>query len=81
MKLGAGRSGKSQLSFALLFMPKSGHVLTKDLKVMDATAISLMRENKIPIVVFSIHEEGSLADVLNGRGVFTIINGPGQEAI
>ena len=56
-------------------------VLTKDLKVMDATAISLMRENKIPIVVFSIHEEGSLADVLNGRGVFTIINGPGQEAI
>lgn len=51
-------------------------VLTRDLRVMDATAISLMRENKIPIVVFSIHEEGSLADVLAGRGVFTIINDP-----
>ena len=52
-------------------------VLTQDLRVMDATAISLMRENKIPIVVFSIHETGSLANVLEGRGVFTIINQPG----
>ena len=51
-------------------------VLTRDLRVMDATAISLMRENKIPIVVFSIHEQGALANVLNGRGIFTIINEP-----
>ncbi len=48
-------------------------VLSQDLRVMDATAVSLMRENKIPIVVFSIHEKGMLAKVLQGGGVFTII--------
>ena len=49
-------------------------VLARDLKVMDASAISLMRDNGIPIVVFSIHKRGSLADVLAGRGVCTIIS-------
>ena len=39
-------------------------VLARDLKVMDASAISLMRDNGIPIVVFSIHNRGGLADVL-----------------
>jgi uridylate kinase len=48
-------------------------VLARDLKVMDASAISLMRENGIPIVVFSIHTRGGLAEVLAGRGVSTII--------
>jgi uridylate kinase len=48
-------------------------VLARDLKVMDASAISLMRENGIPIVVFSIHARGGLAEVLAGRGVSTII--------
>ena len=48
-------------------------VLAKDLKVMDASAISLMRENAIPIVVFSIRTPGSLRDVIGGRGVFTVI--------
>jgi uridylate kinase len=48
-------------------------VLSKDLKVMDASAISLMRENKIPVVVFSIKEAGNLLNVLTGKGVFTII--------
>ncbi len=48
-------------------------VLARDLKVMDATAISLMRENSIPIVVFSIQERGGLADVLAGRGICTTI--------
>lgn len=50
-------------------------VLARDLKVMDATAVSLMRENKIPIVVFSIHKKGALADVLTGKGVCTVIEG------
>jgi uridylate kinase len=50
-------------------------VLSKELKVMDATAISLMKENMIPIVVFKIHEKGSLANVLTGRGVSTTIGG------
>ncbi len=48
-------------------------VLNKDLRVMDATAVSLMKENQIPIVVFSIHEPGSLADVLAGNGTCTVI--------
>src|SRR5499426_2156708 len=41
-------------------------VLARDLKVMDASAISLMRDNGIPIVVFSIRERGALLDVLTG---------------
>jgi len=48
-------------------------VLSKDLKVMDASAISLARESKIPVVVFSMQKDGALADVLAGRGKFTII--------
>jgi uridylate kinase len=49
-------------------------VLSKDLKVMDAAAISLARENQIPILVFSIHEKGSFARVVAGKGDFTIIS-------
>ncbi|MDA5193768.1 UMP kinase [Govanella unica] len=48
-------------------------VLSRDLKVMDASAISLCRENNIPIVVFSLQEQGELARVLHGEGKFTII--------
>jgi len=48
-------------------------VLAKDLRFMDASAISLMRDNHIPIVVFSIRERGSLMRVLSGDGVHTII--------
>ena len=49
-------------------------VLARDLKVMDASAISLMRDNGIPIVVFSIHTRGMLAEVLAGGGVSTTIS-------
>jgi uridylate kinase len=48
-------------------------VLARDLAVMDASAISLSRENGIPILVFSLHERGALAQVLKGRGRATII--------
>jgi uridylate kinase len=48
-------------------------VLSKDLKVMDASAIALMRDNQIPIVVFSIRERGNFLKVLKGEGVFTTI--------
>ena len=48
-------------------------VLSKDLKVMDASAISLMRESGIPIVVFSIRRPGALVDVMTGTGVHTMI--------
>jgi len=40
---------------------------------MDAAAVSLMRENDIPIVVFSIREKGAFGEVLAGRGVCTTI--------
>jgi len=49
-------------------------VLSRDLKVMDASAISLSRENGIPIVVFSIHERGNFSAVLKGRGRCTVIS-------
>jgi uridylate kinase len=48
-------------------------VLAQDLRVMDASAIALMRDNDIPIVVFSIRERGALMRVLRGEGVFTTI--------
>jgi uridylate kinase len=46
-------------------------VLAGNLKVMDASAVALCRDNKIPIVVFSIREKGNLARVLAGGGVQT----------
>ena len=48
-------------------------VLTKDLKVMDATAISLARENEVPIVVFSILEDGNFKNVMNGQAPCTVV--------
>ncbi len=48
-------------------------VLSDNLKVMDAAAVALCRENHIPIVVFSIREKGNLARVLAGEGVQTIV--------
>jgi len=48
-------------------------VLARDLKVMDASAVSLARENRIPIIVFSIHDRGSLPAVLSGQGRSTVI--------
>ena len=48
-------------------------VLARDLAVMDASAISLSRENGIPILVFSLHDRGALAKVLRGEGRATII--------
>jgi uridylate kinase len=48
-------------------------VLSRDLQVMDASAISLARENKIPILVFSIHNAGAFPSVMRGEGRFTVI--------
>ncbi len=52
-------------------------VLTQDLAVMDHAAISLARENDIPILVFSIYESGTFAKVLCGRGRYTIVQNEG----
>jgi uridylate kinase len=51
-------------------------VLAQDLRFMDASAISLMRDNAIPILVFSIRERGNLLKVLTGKGVHTTIEDP-----
>ena len=48
-------------------------VLSRDLGVMDAAAISLARENDLPIVVFNIHMPGAFAAVMRGEGRFTRI--------
>jgi len=48
-------------------------VLSQDLRVMDASAVSLMRDNEIPIIVFSIRNRGGLGDAIAGRGLQTII--------
>ena len=50
-------------------------VLQRDLKVMDAAAITLCRENNIPILVFSIQNEGEVSRVLHGQGRFTTVKG------
>ena len=50
-------------------------VLAQNLKVMDASAVALCRDNKIPIVVFSIREKGNLAKVLRGEGTQTLVTG------
>lgn len=52
-------------------------LLVKDLRVMDPSAVSLMRDNNIPIVVFSLREEGSLLKVLFGEGTSTTISNEG----
>ena len=53
-------------------------VLTDNLKVMDAAAVALCRDNDIPIVVFNIRERGNLANVLAGEGVATTVQQEGD---
>jgi uridylate kinase len=48
-------------------------VLGDDLKIMDAAAVALCRDNRIPIVVFNIRQPGNLAKVLSGEGMATIV--------
>lgn len=49
-------------------------VLHEELGVMDASAVSLARENKIPILVFSIHNKGAFSAVITGAGQYTLID-------
>ncbi len=48
-------------------------VLARDLQVMDAAAISVARENKLPIIVFNIHEPGAFREVMLGHGAYTTV--------
>lgn len=49
-------------------------VLTRDLKVMDASAIAMAKDNHLPIIVFSIKDKEAFANVVAGEGKYTIIN-------
>lgn len=49
-------------------------VLSRGLQVMDTAAVSLAKDNNIPVVVFSIHEPGGLVEVAQGRGTATIVS-------
>ena len=49
-------------------------VLQSDLKVMDASAIALMRDNKMPLIVFSLDEPGGFKGILNGEGTYTKVS-------
>jgi uridylate kinase len=48
-------------------------VLSRDLRVMDTSAVALARDNRIPIIVFSMHSPGAFASAVSGSGTFTII--------
>jgi len=48
-------------------------MLARDLAVMDAAAISLARENRLPIIVFNIHQPGAFTAVMKGEGRFTTV--------
>jgi uridylate kinase len=50
-------------------------VLEKELKVMDATAVTLCRENKIPIIVFKMLEKGNLKKIVIGENIGTVVGG------
>ncbi len=50
-------------------------VLSQDLHVMDAAAITLCRENNIPILIFSIQNKGEVNRVVAGAGRFTLVEG------
>ena len=50
-------------------------VLARDLQVMDAAAIALARESKIPILVFSITEHDGFANIFRGCGRYTVVEG------
>jgi uridylate kinase len=50
-------------------------VLAKNLKVMDATAVSLCRENRLPIIVFNLLKKGNIKRVIMGKSIGTVIEG------
>ncbi|MEO1314157.1 MAG: hypothetical protein AAFV27_09815, partial [Pseudomonadota bacterium] len=54
-------------------------VLTRNLKVMDASAIALARENSLPIIVFSLNAPGGLAGVVAGEGTYTVVGAEQTE--
>lgn len=54
-------------------------LLARDLRVMDASAVSLARDNGVPVIVFNIHNPGGFAQVMRGEGRFTVVNAQGVD--
>jgi len=48
--------------------------LQKDIKVMDATAISLAKERSLPIIIFSILRSSNIVDIIEGKGSYSLID-------
>ncbi|GHJ31712.1 MULTISPECIES: UMP kinase [Streptomyces] len=57
-----------------------GEVITRDLKVADATAITLCRDNKLPILVFELLAEGNIARAVKGEKIGTLVSDQGSRA-
>lgn len=57
------------------FFPRIGYmdILNQDLKVMDSTAISLCRDNRLPLIVFNVGVRGNLVKIVNGESVGTVV--------
>lgn len=68
-------SGDPKKDAAATFFPRIGYmdILNKDLKVMDATAISLCRDNHLPLIVFNVGVRGNLVRIVNGEAVGTTV--------
>ena len=56
-----------------------GECLQKNLKVMDAAALALARDNNMPIIVFPLDEPGGFRGILAGRGTYTLVHGPSYK--
>jgi len=52
-----------------------GEVLSKNLRVLDSSAVSLARDNNIPIIVFSIKENNGFLNILKGKGSYSVVEG------
>ncbi len=57
-----------------------GEVIARDLKVADATAITLCRDNKLPILVFELLAEGNIARAVKGEKIGTLVSDQGSRA-
>ncbi|MFM8559163.1 MAG: UMP kinase [bacterium] len=68
-------SGDPKKDPSATFFPRIGYmdILNKDLKVMDSTAISLCRDNHLPLIVFNVGVRGNLVRIVNGESVGTVV--------
>jgi len=68
-------SGDPKKNANATFFPRIGYmdILNQDLKVMDSTAISLCRDNRLPLIVFNVGVRGNLVRIVNGESVGTVV--------